>query len=183
MYRLCCIFTVLTSSMVKKIKASKKKELLTDHDRPHYSTVMLRVVYPAINSAVCSAGLKVSSHLGLLIFTLRFLIRVTVVGNSPFSSGGFLPPSSPLSISVSAHFAFRALCTQLVRRHFIKSSDTQYSHFPPGGICVKQHSTESLDSERMSGQIQKSLSSPFLALFLIPTSPFNCPPLHRNSLN
>lgn len=135
------------------------------------------------------------SHLGLFESGLRFLIKMKVAGNSPFGGGGCvvtllpLPPTPPFLYAL-AHFASRALCTQLVSNHFIKALSGTLLPCPPRGRRCKK-TTCARKPQTLLGWLAKyrnlclsQLSAfPVCPLRVLSTSPFNSPPPSRKRLN
>lgn len=120
------------------------KELLTDHDCPRFPIVMLHVVDRGWTGTKQKSGLRSAertaySHLGLLTSALRFLIKMTVVGNSPVGGRGSvvlwsLPPSPCWLTLLPGHCAHSLSVAISSKLH-----EAHYYHIPPGGDGAKQH--------------------------------------------
>lgn len=141
------------------------KGLLTDHDGPHFSIVTLHVVDRGWTgtiqkSGLCSAEWTGYSHLGLFTSTLRFLIKLTAVGNSPFGgAGSVLPCSLPLSPSMCLLTLLPGHCAHSLSVAISSKLHEAHTPISPQGASERNNiCTESPSSVWMTGQVQKSLS-------------------------
>lgn len=141
-------------------------------------------------SNLCSGQWTGYSHLGLLVSGLRFVIKMTVFGNSPFGCRGSVVPSS-LSPSLGwltllpghcVHSLSVTISSQLYEAH--------YFNVPPGGDVENSAlakktllSSDDWPSTEISLSISPFLDLPPSPLCLLSTSVFNFPPSSRKRMN
>ena len=139
---------------------------------------MLHVVDRGWTSTKQKSGLRSAewtgySHLGPLTSALTFLITMTVVGNSPFGSGGSVLLSLSLSPCVCLLTLLPGHCAHSLSVTISsKLHEAHYSHIPPGGVGARQHLHR--EAQTLYGWLaeDRNLSAPPLCALFFSSLPF-----------